>query len=402
MFPYKSNYIYRIGYVYHVDSFYLLIGFGCVVLSSIVIDYRRYPFLASLDDVLYIKYPHLKIDDVLSNIDSYPVRRSLYLLKSIAGKGFVKEGTGSSEDEVLAFYGLLMGAKALRDKKLLHRIAYAYAREAYRSLMKEPLETIIYVARRIGLEAELTRNPARIVVGSRRNVIIHNPRPITLPFKQYLKIVSKRLAKDPKYMLVNQILDNGLVYLDREVFTRILEEVIYNWIIEMGDKIEFDGKIEPYLSEYKKVLEEIKWFEKRMETGGGGEIKGFYEDALPLCMKVLIDRLRSGENLSHHERFTIAAFLARIGLKPDNILEFFKNSPDFNEKIARYQIEHIAGERGSRKQYMPYNCDTMKTLGICPIKEYCTGGKNPLAVYKKNVGKMRQTKAVDESDGYIT
>jgi DNA primase large subunit len=39
--------------------------------------------------------------------------------------------------------------------------------------------------------------------------------------------------------------------------------------------------------------------------------------------------------------------------------------PDFNEKIARYQVEHIAGLRGSRTRYKPPSCQTMRSLGLC-------------------------------------
>jgi DNA primase large subunit len=68
---------------------------------------------------------------------------------------------------------------------------------------------------------------------------------------------------------------------------------------------------------------------------------------------------------SHKELFTIAAFLVNRGYTTEQILAMLAERPDFNEKIARYQVEHIAGERGSRTKYKPPSCQTMRSLGLC-------------------------------------
>ncbi len=368
----------------------------------VVIDYRIYPFISDLRAILNTKYPGLRIEDVLVNSDSYPFKRSLYLLKTIIGKGYVSPGKGSSDDEVLTFYALLVGAKTIGDRRLLYRIANAYSKQAYRRLMEEPLTTLVSIARLLGIDARLVDNPPKVIIGVRKKGFEYYTRPIALPVKQFLRIVSKRLAKDPKYMLVNQILDHGYVYVDKEVFIRMLEEKIYERIIEIYERLEYDpGRIEEYIEKYREVLNEMKWFEKRIYSEDLGEKIGYVPEALPPCMKILVEKLVNGENLSHHERFTVAAFLARIGLDPEAILEFFKNAPDFNEKIARYQIEHIAGLRGSRKKYLPYNCDTMKSLNICPIKDYCEGGKNPLTIYRKNLWRLKKGRE-DEAERETT
>jgi DNA primase large subunit len=53
------------------------------------------------------------------------------------------------------------------------------------------------------------------------------------------------------------------------------------------------------------------------------------------------------------------------GYSTEKILTILSERPDFNEKIARYQVEHIAGLRGSRTKYRPPSCQTMKSLGLC-------------------------------------
>lgn len=33
---------------------------------------------------------------------------------------------------------------------------------------------------------------------------------------------------------------------------------------------------------------------------------------------------------------------------------------DYSERMTRYQVEHIAGEKGSRTRYIPPKCDTLQ------------------------------------------
>jgi DNA primase large subunit len=64
------------------------------------------------------------------------------------------------------------------------------------------------------------------------------------------------------------------------------------------------------------------------------------------------------------------------------VLELFKHAPDYNERIARYQIEHLAGLKGGRKKYSVYSCEKMKTLGMCVAD---CGTKTPVQYYLKQV-----------------
>jgi len=366
----------------------------------VFIDLRKYPFLMDLEKALSTRYPGLRIEDVLKSRDSIPYSRSLYLLKHIVAGAQIVESSDSVEDEVLTFYSLLIGARALGETRLIHRLAVSYSKYASQNLSKEPIEALIYIARRLGIEAHTTSEYPKIPIEARgKGRVVYLAKPIALDIKQYIRLVTRRLSREPKYMLVNQIVDGGYVYLDRDSFSRILEEAIYNYIVELGSRVECHiDEITEFINEYRQVLEEAGWFKPGAKIEGqgileaGGETTTYNPEALPPCMSKLIERLNSGENLSHHERFAVAAFLANVGLDPDSILEFFRRAPDFNEKIARYQIEHISGLRGSRKKYLPYNCDKMKSLAMCPLLDsYCEGGKNPLAVYKRNLKLLKKS-----------
>jgi DNA primase large subunit len=95
-------------------------------------------------------------------------------------------------------------------------------------------------------------------------------------------------------------------------------------------------------------------------------------------MTRLLSRQVKGENLSHVERRTLATYLIVTGRSVDELMDMFKTSPDFNERVARYQLEHLAGLRGARKKYLPASCKTMKTYGLCFPDQWCDNIRNPL------------------------
>jgi DNA primase large subunit len=74
----------------------------------------------------------------------------------------------------------------------------------------------------------------------------------------------------------------------------------------------------------------------------------------------------------------------------EKIIDLFRASSDFNERMTRYQVEHIAGERGSRTKYKPPKCETLQTHGICINREDdCRKISHPTTYYKI---KLKQSK----------
>ena len=109
-----------------------------------------------------------------------------------------------------------------------------------------------------------------------------------------------------------------------------------------------------------------------MAARAGGE--------MPPCIAAILAKIANGEDISHVENFTVAAYLLNTGHSVDEVIEVFRNRSDFNEKIARYQVEHIAGLRGSRTRYRPPSCAKMRTYGLCieDGRKCPRGVRNPL------------------------
>lgn len=364
---------------------------------SILIDYRDYPFIAGLNEVLK-RYPGLPLETLLETGLSTIRENALALIESIVAKNAFSEFEGSIEEHVLIYYAVLIGVKAVSDKKLMHRVAHIYSKRARDKLIREPLDNLIAIAKALGLDAKLVSNPAKIPLRITKTDVVFIEKPFVIPLKNFLKIVIGRLSQDPKYSLVNQIVSNGFIYVDRDIMVRLLEEKIYRFIIESFEKIELDAtKIRSFIEDVKRILNKHGWYREKISIGIEASV--YVKEAMPPCIARLTERLVNGENLSHHERFVTASFLVSIGLSVDQVLEFFKHAPDYNEKIARYQVEHIAGLRGSRKKYLPYGCETMKSLTICPINDYCSiNTKNPLGIYRLNLRKMRKGVEVEKRE----
>src|SRR5207249_734425 len=106
-------------------------------------------------------------------------------------------------------------------------------------------------------------------------------------------------------------------------------------------------------------------------------------EAMPPCVRHLIDSLDEGKNVQHMGRFTLASFLLNIGTGEEDVVKLFKPATDFSEKMTRYQVEHIGGKRGGRTKYTCPMCTTLKTHGVCyKPDEICETIRNPLSYYK--------------------
>ena len=105
----------------------------------------------------------------------------------------------------------------------------------------------------------------------------------------------------------------------------------------------------------------------------------------PPCIKHAIEVLERGENLPHSGRFMLATYLLAKGQTIDQIAPLFKNAPDYNERVTRYQIEHIAGTSGNRTKYSCPSCDKLKSENLCFEIPECSGIINPVQFGKKRV-----------------
>jgi DNA primase large subunit len=142
----------------------------------------------------------------------------------------------------------------------------------------------------------------------------------------------------------------------------------------------------------------------------------------PPCVIAILKKAEEGQNLVHHERLYIVWFLLALEYPVENVVNIFSTLPDFDREKTTYQVEYA-----KRKNYTPYQCSTLKSLGLCLADVYkdelCLTGfgskdpnerrklKHPLAYvrikqyrsekeeqYKKNLAKRKLEESKHRND----
>jgi DNA primase large subunit len=198
-------------------------------------------------------------------------------------------------------------------------------------------------------------------------------------FTEYLKL--SRELSGPEWRLVNRVVAGGYVYLRETEAVRLFRQRAYQMLssVENVPKVTIK-QLRPKLAE---AAEDIMKELVKLRSAYAYEMVTPSEPSedWPPCMTAIRSRITEA---SHKELFSFAAFLVNRGYSTEQILTMLAERPDFNEKIARYQVEHIAGLRGSRTRYKPPSCQTMRSLGLCVEDgRFCPKWiKNPLEFRK--------------------
>ena len=330
-------------------------------------DMAKYPFLKAA--TRYIKIPDLKIEDLTSPDLEEILKRAEGRVEEAILYVRVSRKLKNEDIEISSYPVAIVLATATRSSFIKKRYALAEAKQADEDLKDEPKEKILEFAKNFEWELKLNEDS-------------EIPFEFVLSFTDYLNNTTHLRGK--KWKLVNRLLTGGNVCLTRNETARLLSEEVRKHIekrLEVKELPKFPQKI-------METAEKINRLS--VEKIGKAEMEGFpktiVQAAFPPCIKALYQAVSSGRHLSHIGRFTLTSFLINVGMTPENVIELFKNFSDFNERMTRYQVEHIAGERGSRTRYIPPKCDTLKTHGVCTRPdELCQKVQHPLAYYRKKL-----------------
>jgi DNA primase large subunit len=271
--------------------------------------------------------------------------------------------------EIPSFPVAIMLAIATKNSFIKKRYALAEAKQAFRDMQFETRERIMAIALDFGWNLAPNRGSAI-------------PLDFALNFTDYLRNTTH--LRDKKWKLVNRILVNGQVYLTQHDVARLLQEEVRRRIERRLEATELPSFPEKITEMAEQLLELAK------ERIGEEEMAGFpkvvTQSAFPPCIVALYEAASKGHHLSHVGRFTLTSFLVSIGMPSEKVTELFKSFSDYNERLTRYQIEHIAGERGSRTRYTPPQCATLQTHGVCVNPDaLCRWVRHPLAYYRRKL-----------------
>jgi DNA primase large subunit len=326
-------------------------------------DLAKYPFLKKTAE--HVKKLDLKIEELTNPEMAQILNRAEERVKNAIL--YVAIGEKRENDvEIPSFPVAIMLAIATKNSFIKKRYALAEAKQAFSNMQFESREKILAIA--ADFNWDLTPNRDSEI-----------PLEFALNFTDYLRNTVH--LRDANWKLVNRLLVQGTVYLNQHDITRLLQEEVQRRIEKRLETTElpiFPEKI-------TQIAEQLTTLAK--ERIGAEELEGFpkviAQSAFPPCIVALYEAASKGRHLSHVGRFTLTSFLVNIGMPPEKVNELFKSFSDYNERLTRYQVEHIAGERGSRTRYTPPQCATLQTHGICANSDdLCRRIHHPLKYYK--------------------
>lgn len=260
------------------------------------------------------------------------------------------------------------------------RDVYKIARRVARRLVEEKRDS---VAVYLGID-ELSPPIFR----QKRVSVDNGDGTLRVHFLDYMENMKWVWEYDQRWKLTNTILDSGFVVIPKEEVDDFLTALLTARLIELSVRMKRGerkvGLISEDLRELATTWRRAFKHSVPYRSSGGGEVAvAETRSVLPPCMRNLMEKLRKGGEMSHIARFTLTAFLLHIGWSIDEIVQLFTKVSDFDERMTRYQVEHIAGLRGSRTKYKPLSCKNMKLYGLCVEDKYCRGISHPLQYYER-------------------
>jgi DNA primase large subunit len=333
-------------------------------------DFAKYPFLKGTAE--RIRPLDLRIETLLSDDMTRILRRAEERVSDAITSLKIRDpGERINTDiEILSYPVALLLVTSTENSFIQKRYALAEAKQASKELAGEPKEKLLKIAENFGWKLHISPKQSEV------------PHEFVLHFADYLRNTTH--LRDKTWKLINRILVAGNVYIDKADVARLLEEEIKRTIEK---RLEFaePSKLPPQLVEITDRIKKLA-----VDKIGKEEMDGFpkvvSQSAFPPCIVALYEAASKGRHLSHVGRFTLTSFLVSIGMPSEKVNELFKSFSDYNERLTRYQIEHIAGERGSRTRYTPPQCTTLQTHSVCVNSDaLCRLVRHPLAYYKRKL-----------------
>jgi len=313
----------------------------------------------------------LKITDLTSPEYTQVLSRAEKRIEEAILYALVSEQERNDEIEILSFPIAVMMVSTTNDPFLKRRYALAEAKRAYNLLKQENKDKITQIANTFNWKIK----PAKSETAD-----------YTLYFTDYLRNTTG--FQETKWKLVNRTMLDGEILLTRDETARLLAEEVRGHIerrLETKTGLELPEGIINRVERLQQLYQSRKG-KMRLEEMP----KEIVLDAFPPCIRQLYNTILSGRHISHVGRFALTSFLINSGMTVDNVVDLFRSLSDFNERMTRYQAEHIAGGRGSRTRYIPPKCDTLRTHGVCPgMDEICRRIRHPLAYYRRKLRIMK-------------
>ena len=318
----------------------------------------KYPFTITASE----KMKEFQVSlDMLEKEHRTVLDRAVERIKESIMSGTIRNSAKTAKDELLSFSVAFMLVEYIDDIYLKRRWAFAEADRAH-TIMAKDVKDNIYVLATDQFKWNMKKEQVEYD-GTIYDYQIY--------FTDYLR--NSVAFNEPKWKLVNRVMNNGFLALSHGETVRLLRTEVYELL--MGRLIvERSYAIPRFLQGEAMALERYLLDNKPEYT----DELPLNMEAIPPCIAKILRRLQRSFNLSHTERFALTSFLLKIGMNVKTVIQLYNVSPDFKEDLTSYQVKQI-----KERDYTPPACASMKTNRLCEDDGtvYCKKAKHPLSHY---------------------
>jgi DNA primase large subunit len=328
-------------------------------------DLAKYPFLNEASD--YIRETHFDFEEFNRPEMSHIIDRAVERIETEITKGSVYEKLDKYEIEILTFLVTLMIAKSIGIESILKKYSLFEAMRAEKYLTED-------------LRKERNNERKRLLLFKifedlfKINVDLDSKN--TNLFKVRVTDYLTRALNfhEEEWKLINRLVHNGYVYLDAEETVRLIRSELTSLIYSRIKSMTLSNLPD-------SIKAKVDYL--RIKLQPHYEYRRYQPTDYPPCIKNSLEVMNRGENLPHSARLMLATYMLAIGKSVDDIVILFHNAPDYNENITKYQVEHLAGNRGSHTKYSVPSCEKLRNENLCFATEECSGITNPIQFRSK-------------------
>ena len=324
-------------------------------------EIAKYPFLAEAGQ--YLQDKGFTLEQFATDPDLQIIVDKAYERIEAATNGKIYNPKFDNSD-TFSFLIAIILLKLSGMNTLINRFSLAEARRAEKFLEKDLVDDSNKTSEELAIK----------IIGDVFSVSVKkNKNHFVIPIPDYLRHAVN--FHELEWKLVNRHVENGMVFLSPHETVRLIRFELGRYIGSRIRAANTPSMPKGFEDKVNKLTELAKKF----------VVNTVVSTEYPPCIKHAIDVLNNGENLPHFGRFMLATFLLGRGQTIDDIAPLFKNAPDYNEKITRYQIKQVAGESGSNTKYSCPSCEKIKSHDMCFATPDCDNIINPMQFGKKRL-----------------
>lgn len=328
-------------------------------------DLAKYPFLNEASD--YIRETHFDFEEFNRPEMSHIIDRAVERIDTEITKGSVYEKLDKYEIEILTFLVTLMIAKSIGTESILKKYSLFEAMRAEKYLTED-------------LRKERNNERKRLLLFKIFEDLFKIHVDLDSKDTNLFKVrVTDYLTRalnfhEEEWKLINRLVHNGYVYLDADETVRLIRSELTSLIYSRIKSMTLSNLPD-------SIKAKVDYL--RIKLQPHYEYRRYQPTDYPPCIKNSLEVMNRGENLPHSARLMLATYMLAIGKSVDDIVILFHNAPDYNENITKYQVEHLAGNRGSHTKYSVPSCEKLRNENLCFATEECSGITNPIQFRSK-------------------